>query len=84
MTILELSNCDAPFIFTDVYKDSVQSSLKNISFVLQQQCDPDMPCTFCPSGYLPDAHDDENNYTGENGPWNERCFIGHIIIYVIG
>jgi len=40
------------FIFTGVYKDAVQSYLKNIGYVLRQQCDPDMPHTFFPSRYF--------------------------------
>jgi len=34
MTIPELLNCEVHFIFTGMYKDSVQSYLKNIGFVL--------------------------------------------------
>jgi len=48
-----------------VFTKMVQSYLKNIGYVLRQQCDPDMPCTFFPSGYLPDAHDNDNNSTGK-------------------
>jgi len=34
MTVPESSNCEAHFIFTVIYKQSVQSYLKNIGFVL--------------------------------------------------
>jgi len=50
-----------------VYKDAVQSYLKNIGYVLRQQCDPDMPRMFFPSGYLPDAHDNDDNSTEKMG-----------------
>ncbi len=57
------SNCNAHLIFTGVCKEAVQTDMKSIGFSLHQQCDPDMPRTFFPSGYLPDAHDKDDNTT---------------------
>jgi len=57
--------------------------LKDHWISLRQQCDQDMPCTFFPSGYLPDAHHDDGNSTGKSGSENERCVAVYFTIYVI-
>ena len=66
MAIPEESERQPHFIFTGVYKEMIKSNLRNIGFVLHQQCNPDMPRTYFPSGYLPDAHDEDNNSMGKN------------------
>ena len=80
MQIPESSSREAHFIFTGVYKDAVQSYLKCIVFILHQQSDPDMPCTFSPSGYLPNVHDEDDK---EDGSWNEGSFAGYFDFYVV-
>jgi len=83
MTIPESSNREAHFIFTGVYKDKVQSYLKNIGYLLRQQCDPDMPRTFFPSGYLPDAHDDDDNSTGKKMAHEMRGVLLVILLFML-
>jgi len=65
-----------------VYKDAVQSYLKIIGFSLRQQCDPDMPCTIFPSGYLPSAQDDDNNTTGRKIAHNMRGMLLVILLFM--
>ena len=83
MTIPESSNREVHFIFTGVYKDTIQSYLKNIGYVLRQQCDPDMPRTFFPSGYLPDAHDDDDNSTGKKMAHEMRGVLLVILLFML-
>jgi len=60
----------------------VECQLSIIGFVLRQQCDPDIPRTYFPSGYLPNASAKDDNTTGENGTQNEGCFTGGAIVHV--
>jgi len=83
MQIPESSSCEAHFIFTGVYKDAVQSYLKCIGFILHQQSDPDMPCTFSPSGYLPNVHDEDDNSTGKKMAHEMRGVLLVILIFML-
>jgi len=83
MTIPESSNREAHFIFTGLYKDVIQSYLKNIGYVLRQQCDPDMPRMFFPSGYLPDAHDNDDNSTGKKMAHEMRGVLLVILLFML-
>ena len=53
------------YVFTGKYKELVENQLLQIGFILQQQCDDDMPRTFFPSGYFPDNQANDNS-TGKN------------------
>ena len=79
MQIPESSSHEAHFIFTGVYKDAMQSYLKCIGFIWNQQSDPDMPHTFFPSGYLPNVHDEDDNSTGK-----KMALAGYFDFYVVG
>jgi len=47
------------------FLDEVKCQLNKIGFVLRQQCDPDIPRTYFPSGYLPNASAKDDNTTGK-------------------
>jgi len=51
-------------IFTGTYEDIVESNLKNWFFT-ETKCDYDMPRTYFPLGYLPDANNKDDNSTGK-------------------
>jgi len=57
----------AHLIFTGRYKEIVTSDFLRIGFLLWQQCDTDIPRTYFPSGYLPNASNKDDNSTGKNG-----------------
>jgi len=58
----------AHLIFTGKYKQIVTSDFLQIGFQLRQQCDTDIPRTYFPSGYLPNASDKDDNSTGKKWP----------------
>jgi len=57
----------AHLIFTGKYKQIVTSDFLQIGFGLRQQCNTDMPRTYFPSRYLPNASDKDDNSTEKNG-----------------
>jgi len=72
----------AHHVFTGDFLAEVECQLSIIGFVLRQQCDPDIPRTYFPSGYLPNASAKDDNTMGGNGTRNEGCFTGGIIVHV--
>jgi len=57
----------AHHVFTGDFLEEVECQLSKIGFALRQQCDPDIPRTYFPSGYLPDASAKDDNTTEKNG-----------------
>jgi len=55
----------AHHVFTGDFLAEVECQLSIIGFVLRQQCDPDIPRMYFPSGYLPDASAKDDNTTGK-------------------
>jgi len=76
---------DPYLVFTSVYKDVVECDLKTIGFLLKQQSDPDMPCTYFPgpSSYLPDASNKNYNSTGKKMAHELRGVLLVLLIFML-
>jgi len=61
----------------------VESQLKNIGLILWQQSDPDLPQTYFPSGYLPDAHDKDDNSTRKKMVHKMRGVLLCVLIFML-
>jgi len=59
-------------VFTGLYKDEVvKKELERIGFMLHQPSDDNMPHTYFPSGYLPDANNKDDSSNG--GKFHMKC-----------
>jgi len=57
--------------------------MKEFGFILNQQCDPDLPQTFSPSGYLSHANDEDDNSTGKKMAHEMRGVLLVILIFML-
>jgi len=73
----------AHLIFTGHYKEIVTSDFLQIRFVLRQQCDMDIPHTYFPSGYLPNASNKDDNSTAKKMAHKMHGVLLVVLIFLL-